>query len=85
MKGTRRDNPDGHLPNAGEYGKDQRGEWFAMTPNGYLANLSAHTVVEHEDGTLTVQPSISVKLPGGTELWHGFLRGGVWQPCAPFQ
>lgn len=31
-------------------------------------------IVEHEDGTITVTPSIMD--PGG---WHGFLERGVWR------
>jgi hypothetical protein len=84
MKGLRLDNPNGLLPDAGEYGKNSSGEWFGMTPNGHLANLSAHAVIEHEDGTITVHPSISVKTPAGVELWHGFLRGGVWEACGHY-
>lgn len=78
--GTRRDNLDGHLPANGEYGKNREGIWTAMTPNGHLANLSAHTVTEHEDGTITVEPSILVKNKT-TELWHGYLRKGMWEAC----
>ena len=53
--------------------------WYAMTPNGHLGNLSAHEVEEHEDGTITVSPSIRVSDHTG-ELYHGFLRRGVWEP-----
>lgn len=61
---------------AGEYGQ-HAGTWYACTPNGLLGNLSSHEVEEHEDGTITVSPSILVnEAPGLT--WHGFLRRGVW-------
>lgn len=45
-----------------------------------LANLSGHQVTEHDDGTITVQPSILVNshrpAPDG---WHGFLERGTWR------
>lgn len=82
MQGTRLDNPEGRLPLPGEYGRDARGNWFGMTPNDHLANLSGHNVTEHSDGTITVDPSILVHDGHGTEHWHGYLRAGVWEPCA---
>lgn len=63
---------------AGAYGRDDRGFWHAVTPNGHLGSLANHDVVEHEDGTITVSPSILVSDHTG-ELWHGFLEQGVWR------
>lgn len=65
--------------NPGEYLKfgDQ---WYAETPNGHGANLGAHEVTEHEDGTITVSPSILVSDRNGP-LWHGYLERGVWRSC----
>lgn len=94
MKGARVEWPDGLL-NPGEYAKHLAdGYWYAMTPNGHLANLSAHVVTEHEDGSITVSPSILVRLPETAlgdvfnrdgrhegQLWHGFLERGVWREC----
>lgn len=58
-------------------------DWAACTPNGHLANLAAHNVTEHDDGTITVSPSI--KVSGGVrceeELWHGYLENGIWRQC----
>lgn len=79
ITGVRRENPLGVVPGNGEYGRDADGHWFGMTPDGHLANLSNHSVTEHEDGTITVAPSIKVSLPSGAELWHGFLERGVWR------
>ena len=63
----------------GDYGRHPvDGHWMGCTPNGHLGNLSAHEVVEHEDGTITVSPSILVSDDKG-ELWHGFLERGVWR------
>ena len=83
MNGTRKDNPDSHFPASGEYVKAADGAWYGMTPNGHLSNLSAHQVTEHADGTITVSPSILVK-QGEVEVWHGFLKAGVWEACGHY-
>lgn len=61
------------------------GVWYAITPNGHLANLSNHRVVEHDDQMITVNPSIRVSTThpryGSIELFHGFLEHGVWRTC----
>lgn len=72
-----------HQP--GSYWK-RNGGWFAITPNGHLGNLSNHTVTEHEDGTITVSPSILVSTTSpnkgnSVELWHGYLERGTWRAC----
>lgn len=77
--GVRRDIEEGLL-NPGEYGL-YKGSWWCCTPNGHFGNLSAHEVVEHEDGTITVSPSILVSYGDGEELWHGYLEAGVWRSC----
>jgi len=64
---------------AGAYWKAESG-WFCVTPNGHYGNLSAHDVIEHENGTITVSPSILVS-SADIELWHGFLKEGVWTEC----
>lgn len=51
---------------------------MACCPGNHLANLSQHTVTEHEDGTVTVSPSILVS-DGSGPLWHGFLERGVFR------
>ena len=64
----------------GEYGKDTRdGSLHARPPGTELvANLGKHQVTEHEDGTITVSPSIKIsQFSIGT--WHGFLECGVWR------
>lgn len=84
MIGTRVDRPDGAgIPAAGEYGRIA-GQWHGCTPNGHLAGFWGHKVVEHEDGTITVSPSIRVFLPATDEisqreLWHGYLERGIWR------
>jgi hypothetical protein len=52
------------------------GEWWVCDPNSNLYRLiqPIHSWVVHEDGTVTITPSI-VAPRGG---FHGFLRRGVW-------
>jgi hypothetical protein len=63
-----------------EYGKWKDGTWFASTPNGHGAALARHDITEHEDGTISVTPSILVSNNDG-QLWHGYLTRGVWNEC----
>ncbi len=50
--------------------------WYVRDPNGRIGALVTHQVTEHDDGTITVQPSILDGMPGG---WHGWLERGVWR------
>lgn len=89
MKGRRL--PDGvDVFEPGDYARLSDGAWHARTPKGPQANLANHTVTEHEDGTITVSPSILISLPrtrngvevgGDRVLWHGYLERGVWREC----
>lgn len=85
MKGNRRyADPDGTFEplawDHGDFGRDpESGTWYALTPNGALANISGHTITEHEDGSITVTPSILVRT-AEEELYHGFLTNGEWRP-----
>lgn len=54
--------------------------WMMHFPPSTLGTLVKHTVVEHDDGTITVTPSIKVTSPQGVHR-HGFLTAGVWHPC----
>lgn len=67
----------------GDYGRDADGVWYCRPPwqhaSGCLGNgTDHHKVVEHEDGTITVSPSILVIQPPIGQ-WHGFLERGVWR------
>lgn len=64
---------------AGDYGTMPDGEWYGMTPEDTpkLAGLKNHTVIEHDDGTITVSPSILCRDNEGA--WHGYLEKGVWR------
>jgi hypothetical protein len=66
----------GRVPHSDDGGFD----WYGCTPNGHLCNFRAHEVVEHEDDTITVSPSILVYGgKDGAEVWHGWLEHGVWR------
>ena len=75
--------PDGHLRLAeGEYGRSpQDGVWYARPPGQHMGSLENHDVVEHDDGTITVSPSILITGYDGDCLvqWHGYLERGVWR------
>ena len=68
----------------GEYAKIINGDWHptpfwvARTPVGTAITLGRHNhaVEEHEDGTISVTPSIA---PAENHKgYHGYLRHGVW-------
>lgn len=62
----------------GDYGK-AFDRWYVMTPNGLCGNVTGHSVIEHEDGTITVSPSILVNNGDGGVSYHGYLEKGVWR------
>jgi hypothetical protein len=77
----RRNDVQPHEMEPGDYGKsrpESTGPWFCCTPSGDHGNLTAHDVTEHDDGTITVSPSILVSDSGGPR-WHGYLERGVWR------
>ena len=63
----------------GSYGPDPEGTWRGIAPNGLMCNLKGHSVIEHEDGAVTVSPSILVS--NRDSSWHGYLEHGVWREC----
>jgi hypothetical protein len=77
-------NTESHLLKPGDYGRRQNGTWIVCTPNGLSGSLSNHTVTEHEDGTITVAPSILISgwnypESRNKETYHGFLEKGIWK------
>jgi hypothetical protein len=52
--------------------------WLIRAPNGDLGSFKVppFTVVEHEDGTITVGPA-SMQFRNGKN-YHGYLKHGVW-------
>lgn len=71
----------------GEYGKEQDGSWYCHVPChndfGAVGNLSLHSVEEHEDGTITVSPSILITYwdweSQVRRQWHGYLIKGIFE------
>lgn len=61
----------------GDYGQELSGEWLARLPSGHTGSLKDHEVTEHEDGTITVYPSIYVNA-GARGQYHGYLKHGEW-------
>lgn len=81
MTGTRKEpNDEGVLwLSEGEYGKGTDGIWYARPHGNHTGSLAKHDVTEHEDGTITVSPSILID--DGRSQWHGYLERGVWRQC----
>lgn len=62
----------------GAYGQ-VGGGWLVCLPTGELCSMNAgHDITEHEDGTITVSPSILMRADRGTP-WHGWLEKGIWR------
>ena len=60
----------------GSYGKHPDGTWWFRPPGvGHSGPLAEHTITEHDDGTITVEPSIL------TDDIHGYLIHGEWTAC----
>lgn len=56
-----------------------RGQVWFRDPVGNVGRVGHHTITEHEDGTITVDPSIlDTGGEPGDEPFHGWLRRGVW-------
>jgi hypothetical protein len=66
---------------AGSYGPLKDGHWAIHPPGGYVGHLSprVHQITEHDDGTITVSPSILQQRGDNKESWHGFLERGIWR------
>ena len=59
------------------WGFEQQLWWQVIAPDGSSCSLNPaiHTVTEHDDMTISVQPSIV------TSTWHGWLKAGMWTEC----
>lgn len=68
--------------NPGEYRKNVDGTWLLCLPTGIhgTINNKIWSIIEHEDGTITVSPSILTTVASNPELtWHGYLEKGIWR------
>lgn len=65
------------------YWKASDGTWLLWLPGCGLGCLSRHEVTEHDDGTISVQPSVLTTghCDGVPVTRHGFLTRGVWNEC----
>lgn len=87
-QGVRRDVVDSEWTTIekGDFGKETHDSgwyWYCRVPSTNLTNsgicdLSKHEVTEHEDGTITVSPSI-LTWDGNGNQWHGFLERGIYR------
>jgi hypothetical protein len=56
-----------------------KGEPWVVAPNGAgPVRCGAWDPVWHEDGTLTLTPSLNIHESNVNPGWHGFLERGVW-------
>jgi hypothetical protein len=53
-------------------------DWWVRPPEWPFAAKLVHEVVEHDDGTITVSPSI-LHILGNGNRWHGYLVRGEWK------
>lgn len=67
-------------PGEGPTRKDGQPVWYVRDPDGHVGSLITHRVTEHDDGTITVTPSIlDDSTYDGKPGWHGWLERGVWR------
>lgn len=71
---------DEYAMEQGDYGKSPDGKWYCRVPAPRFGTggLAKHQVIEHEDGTITVSPSILCTGYDGQQ-WHGYLEKGEWR------
>ena len=77
----RRVDPTTSVPDLeiGDYKLTAEGTLWGRAPGGDYTRIPADgpwTITEHDDGTVTVDPSIWINKPDG---WHGHLVAGVWR------
>ena len=64
----------------GDYGKMADGFWLCRPPGRHAGIINHHQVTEHEDGTITVSPSLVIDDGDSAQPpWHGFLEHGMWR------
>ena len=66
----------------GDYGLNPNdGSWYGRPFGHHAGSFKQHQVIEHEDGTITVSPSILLtdysEHDGEKVIWHGYLERGV--------
>ena len=83
--GVRKDRVDGSIFEPGEYGKVNDDSFHGCAPGdaNMMCNLAGHKIIEHDNGAITVSPSILITThtKGVQAQWHGYLIKGVWEEC----
>lgn len=76
------DSEDCYKLESGDYTKTQHDFYMCRVPElcFHAGSLRGHKITEHEDGTITVSPSILHTEPNVGQ-WHGYLECGVWREC----
>jgi len=65
------------IPDGG-WAKTENG-WYVRPPGTRrAASIQGHDVVEHDDGTITVTPSLRYSSWNRNDYWHGWLTAGQW-------
>lgn len=80
LQGTRLN--DNIIPlSKGEYSKQNNGDWLLCLPTGIHGRINNTTwnIIEHENNTITVSPSINTTCPDPNYNWHGWLENGIWR------
>jgi hypothetical protein len=54
--------------------------WMLYLPGCGIGTLSKHEITEHDDGMISVRPSILMKGHNDT-VRHGYLTYGEWVEC----
>jgi hypothetical protein len=65
----------------GDYGLHPTSGWQCRPFGCHAGGIGEHRVIEHEDGTITVSPSILLHDfddQGNPITWHGYLVQGIW-------
>lgn len=60
----------------GDYMLRKGSVWVRLPDGTGPCNLTTWDLTVHEDGTITLSPSILDRGPGG---WHGYLERGIWR------
>jgi hypothetical protein len=56
-------------------------DWWLYLPKAGIGRLTNHEVTEHEDGSISVTPSIAQGAAGQPWTRHGYLTRGEWTEC----
>lgn len=75
------DNYESRSADVVSYWKTEHGYLIYFPDVDLLGNLARHSITEHENGTITVTPSILVTAAHRGVQKHGYLTNGEWRDC----